>query len=240
MQKNVFDPCEAICMQNPTVMSTESWHPFHLISSGFIKTVLDNLTSAHHCSRCVRGRGIETGWGITSSLSTQQLRVHGLYFLLEWLHEAGEVDDVKMYNPHPTGGSLPPQSVKCSLCIMDALHSEMPCSLHRLNKGTTTAWRQVVCVRVCECQSKEDVWCQDGVLQNCTSVCVWMVLHRRAEWKENETLCGVKSRKYLKRRKMKKKKKAAIVLKTSQSTRDQPGGRKQYVTFREEEKKGPF
>lgn len=27
------------------------------------------------------------------------------------------------------------------------------------------------------------------------------------------------------------------MLKTSQSTRDQPGGRKQYVTFREEEKK---
>lgn len=94
-----------------------------------------------------------------------------------------------------------------------------------------------VCVRVCECQSKEDVWCRDGVLQNRTSVCVWMVLHRRAEWKENDTLCGVKSRKYLKRRKTKKKKKAAIVLKTSQSTRDQPGGRKQYVTFREEEKK---
>lgn len=67
-KKNVFYPCEAICMQNPTVSSRQN-HDVPSISFPlffFIKTVLDNLTSAHHCSRCVRGRGSESGWEITS------------------------------------------------------------------------------------------------------------------------------------------------------------------------------
>lgn len=234
------------CMQSPTVSCGWNHDVPSFISTSLVSSKLYWTISLEHITvvAVFGGGGSETRWEInqlTVKEATTPPPPQCAWIVIVFVRMAslcGEGDDAKTYNPQANGGqpTPPPQSVMCSLCIMDALHSEMPCSSSRAKQKELQLPGHRLRVRAClrvnaaarktsgvetECYKKKTYECLNGSASS------------GGEWKESDTSCGGgKSRKYLKRRKMKKKKKSCYSVKkkkekeTSQSTRDQPGRRK--------------